>query len=72
MRCIVLLTHACAYSLDYNFIRDDGTHQEFAESVAANPDSALADLKGVDLSPYVHVLGVPDDLRGNHAILAHV
>jgi hypothetical protein len=68
--CIVLLIHTYTYSLDYNFIHDDGTHREFAESIAANPDSALIDLEGVELSPYVDMLGAPDELRDNHAILA--
>jgi hypothetical protein len=36
-----------------------------------NPDIALIDLEGVYLSPYVDVLGVSDELRDNHAILAH-
>jgi hypothetical protein len=44
----------------------------FVESIAANPDIALVDLQGVDLSPYVDVLGVSDALHGNSAILAHV
>jgi hypothetical protein len=37
-----------------------------------NPDIALVDLRGVDLSPYVDVVGVSDELQDNHAILAHV
>jgi hypothetical protein len=37
-----------------------------------NPDIALVDLQGVDLSPYVDVLGVTDELQVNRAILAHV
>jgi hypothetical protein len=41
-------------------------------SIAANLDIALVDLQGVDLSPYVDLLGVSDELRGNRAILAHV
>jgi hypothetical protein len=44
----------------------------FAESIAANPDIALVDLQGVDLSPYVDVLGVSDELHGNTVILEHV
>jgi hypothetical protein len=32
----------------------------------------LVELQGVDLSPYVDVLGVSDELRNNYAILAHV
>jgi hypothetical protein len=39
-------------------MRDEGTQRAFAESVAANPYIALVDLEGVDLSPYVGVLGV--------------
>jgi hypothetical protein len=35
----------------------------FTESIAANPDIALVDLEAVDLSPYVDVLGVVDELR---------
>jgi hypothetical protein len=68
--CIVLLSHTCAYSLEGNYILYKG--RAFAESIAANPDIALVDLEGVDLSPYVDVLGVSDELRGNRAILAHV
>jgi hypothetical protein len=33
---------------------------------------SLVDLEGVDLSPYVDVLGVSDKLRGNRVILVHV
>jgi hypothetical protein len=51
-------------------VRNEG--RAFAESIAANPDIALIDLQGVDLSPYVDVLGVSDELRDNRAILAHV
>jgi hypothetical protein len=40
--------------------------------IAGNPDIALVDLEGVDLSPYVDVLGVSDELQDNRAILAHV
>jgi hypothetical protein len=56
-------------------LRELGIHnagRAFAESIAVNPDIALVDLKGVDLSPYVDVLGVSDELRDNCAILAHV
>jgi hypothetical protein len=44
----------------------------FAESIAGNPDIALVDREGVDLSPYVDVHGVSDELQDNSAILAHV
>jgi hypothetical protein len=53
-------------------ISGQGTLRAFAESIAANPDIALVDLEGVDLSPYVDMLGVSDELHGNRAILAHV
>jgi hypothetical protein len=55
-----------------NAISDEGTQRVFAESIAANPDIALFNLQGVDLSPYVDVLGVPDELQDNREILAHV
>jgi hypothetical protein len=51
-------------------LQNDG--RAFAESIAANPDIALVDLQGVDLSPYVDLLGVSDELHGNCAILEHV
>jgi hypothetical protein len=60
------------YCVSGNAIRDEGTQWAFAESIAANPDIALADLKGVDLSPYMDVLGVSDELQDNSAILAQV
>jgi hypothetical protein len=41
-------------------------------TIAANPDIALFDLQGVDLSPYLDVLSVSDELQDNRAILAHV
>jgi hypothetical protein len=53
-------------------MRDEVTLRAFAESIAANPDIALVDLQGVDLSPCVDVLGVSDELRDNYAILAHI
>jgi hypothetical protein len=36
-----------------DFTRDEATQRAFAEAVSANQDSALADLEGVDLSPFV-------------------
>jgi hypothetical protein len=60
------------YSLDELIIDNEGPARAFAESIAANPDIALVDLQGVDLSPHVDVLGVSDELRDNRAILAHV
>jgi hypothetical protein len=60
------------YSLIGTAIPDERTQRAFAESIAANPDIALVDLQGVHLSPYVDMLGVSDELRGNRAILAHV
>jgi hypothetical protein len=72
VRSIALLTHICAYSFEYNSLDIEGNQWAFAEAIAANPDIALVDLQGVDLSPYVDVLGVSNALRGNHAILAHV
>jgi hypothetical protein len=41
-------------------------------SIAANPDSALVDIGGVDLSPYVATLGVPSYITNTRDILAHV
>jgi hypothetical protein len=55
-----------------NIISDGGAQRAFAESIAASLDIALVDLQGVDLSPYVDVLAVSGELRGNRAILAHV
>jgi hypothetical protein len=49
------------YSLSRIAIRDEGTLRAFAESIAANSDITLVDLQGVDLSPYVDVLGVSDE-----------
>jgi hypothetical protein len=60
------------YSLIRTAIRDERTQRAFAESIAGNPDIALVDLQGFQLSPYVDILGVSDELRGNRAILAHV
>jgi hypothetical protein len=70
--CTVLFSQRSAYSLGKDDISDEGTQRAFAESIAANPDIALVDLEGVDLSPYVDVLGVSGKLCGNRAILAHV
>jgi hypothetical protein len=69
--CATLSSQRSTYSLGAA-ARDEGTQRALAESIAANPDIALIDLQGVDLSPYVDVLGVPDKLQGNRAILAHV
>jgi hypothetical protein len=69
--CAALSSQRSTYSLGA-VIRDEGTQRAFAESIAANTDAALIDLQGVDLSPYVDVLGVSDKLRDNRAILAHV
>jgi hypothetical protein len=69
--CAGLTSQRSTYSLGAA-ARDEGTQRAFAESIAANPDAALIDLQGVDLSLYVDVLGVSDKLRGNRAILAHV
>jgi hypothetical protein len=67
-----LSSQRCTYSLGEDDISDEGIQRAFAESIAANPDIALIDLQGVDLSPYVDVLGVSDELQDNRAILAHV
>jgi hypothetical protein len=67
--CATLCSQRRAYSLWKNALSDK---REFAESIAANPDIALIDLRGVDLSPYVDVLGVSDELQDNLSILAHV
>jgi hypothetical protein len=67
-----LSSQRSTYSLGENAISDEGTQRAFAESIARNPDIALVDLEGVDLSPYVDVLGVSDELQDNHAILAYV
>jgi hypothetical protein len=68
--CAVLSSQRSTYSLDGIGIYNEG--RAFAESIAANSYIALVDLEGVDLSPYVDVLGVPGELWGNSAILAHV
>jgi hypothetical protein len=68
--CAALYSHRSTYSLGGFGTRNQG--RAFAESIAANPDIALVRLEGVDLSPYVDVLGVPDKLRDNRAILEHV
>jgi hypothetical protein len=68
--CAALSSLRSTYSLNETGTRYEG--QAFAESIAANSDIALVNLHGVDLSPYVNVLGVPDKLRNNRAILAHV
>jgi hypothetical protein len=70
--CAALSLQRSTHSLSGSDIRDEGTQRALAESVAANPDIALVDLEGADLSPYVDVLGVSDKLRGNRTILAHV
>jgi hypothetical protein len=67
-----LSSQRSTYSLREDVIRDEGTQRAFAESIAANPDIALVDLEGVDLYPYVDVLGVSDERQDNRAILAHV
>jgi hypothetical protein len=67
-----LSSQRSTYSLWSNAIIDEGSKRAFAESIAANPDIALVDLQGVDLSPYVDVLGVSDELHGNFAILKRV
>jgi hypothetical protein len=69
--CAALSSQRSTYSLR-NTIGGEGAQRAFAESIAANSDIALVDLQGVDLSPYVDVLGVSGELRGNRAILAHV
>jgi hypothetical protein len=68
--CAALFSQRSTYSLSGIAIHNEG--RAFAESIAANPDIALVDLQGVDLSPYGDVFGVSDELRGNRAILAHV
>jgi hypothetical protein len=70
--CAALSSQRSTYSLNAIAIRDEGTQRAFAESIAANSDIALVDLQGIDLSPYVDVLGVSDELRDNRAILAYV
>jgi hypothetical protein len=65
-----LFSQQSTYRLRETGIYNKG--REFAESIATNPDIALVDLDGVDISPYVDVLGVSDELRDNRAILAHV
>jgi hypothetical protein len=70
--CAALSSQQSTYSLGGNGILYEGTQRAFAESIARNPDIALVDLYGFGLSPYVEVLGVSGELRGNHAILARV
>jgi hypothetical protein len=69
--CAALSSQCSTYSLRATAIRDEGAQRAFAESIAANPDIALVDLQGFDLSPYVDVLGVSDKHRDNDIILAH-
>jgi hypothetical protein len=69
--CAALSSQRSTYSLRAT-ICDEGIEWAFAESIAANSDIALVDLQGVDLSPYVAVLGVSDELRGDRTILAYV
>jgi hypothetical protein len=54
--CAALSSQRSTYSLGEYVISDEGTQRAFAESIAANPDIALVDFEGVDLSPYVDVL----------------
>jgi hypothetical protein len=70
--CAALSSQRSTYSLEENVISGEGIQRAFAESIAGNSDIALVDLQGVDLSPYVDVLCVPDELRDNRTILAHV
>jgi hypothetical protein len=66
--CLQRNTH----SLRSNAINDEGSLRAFAVPVAANPDIALVALQGVDLSAYVDVLGLSDELHDNCTILEHV
>jgi hypothetical protein len=68
--CITLSLQRSICSLSNTGIYNKG--RVFAESIAANSDIALVDLEGVDLSPYVDVLNVQNELEDNRAILAHV
>jgi hypothetical protein len=70
--CATLSSQRSTYSLRGTAIHRRGIERAFAESIAANPDIALVDLQGVDLSLYMDVLGVSDELQSNCAILAHV
>jgi hypothetical protein len=65
----VLSSQRSTYSLGEDVISDEGTQRVFAESIAGNLDIVLVDLEGVDLYPYVDVLGVSEELRDNSAIL---
>jgi hypothetical protein len=69
--CAALSSQRSTYSLGVA-TRNERTHRAFAESIAANTDVGLIDLKGVTLFPFVDVLGVSDKVRDNRAILAHV
>jgi hypothetical protein len=68
--CATLFSQRCIYSIHASDVIIDG--RAFAESIASNPDIALVDIEGVDLSPFVDVLGVPDGIRGTREILAYV
>jgi hypothetical protein len=70
--CAALSSQRSTYSLGEDAISDEETQRAFAESIAANSDIALVNLEGVDLSLYVDVLGVLDELQDNRAILARV
>jgi hypothetical protein len=60
-------------SLEANPIGPEG-QRALAESVAANEDTALKHLHGVDLRGYLDVLGLADEFRDkdNDEILIHL
>jgi hypothetical protein len=68
--CAALFLQRCTYSIYASDAIIDG--RAFAESIESNPDITLVDIEGVDLSPFVDMLGVPDEIRGTREILAYV
>jgi hypothetical protein len=57
-RALYRSSDTCVYRLDHSPIGEKGaqymaTKRAFAEALSTNPDMALADLQGVDLSLYV-------------------
>jgi hypothetical protein len=65
--------NAHAYRLYNNLIGYEGT-RAIAEAIAANEDTALVDIRGVDLSECVASLGLPEEFKRllNDDILAHM
>jgi hypothetical protein len=74
---VSVFSHTCAYSIGDNSISDNSIGVEearrvFADSIATNPHIALVDLEGINLAPYVDMLGVSTEFQDSRTILAHV